>query len=120
MKERKLLNFPMSKWAWRQKLKESGVLCPYWLPYYESVKRGWTKDKLLEKEVKAHKVLASMLANKVTFLDFDIMSAKSINLKKLVYTKKAKQLNAEVTLGIEDSQSDQYEEEYIFDIGDYG
>jgi Reverse transcriptase (RNA-dependent DNA polymerase) len=120
MKERKLLNFPMSKWAWRQKLKESGVLGPYWLPYYESVRRGWTKDKLLEKEVNAHKVLASMLANKVTFLDFDIMSAKSINLKKLVYTKKAKHLNAAVTLGIEDSQIDQYEEEYIFDIGDYG
>jgi hypothetical protein len=90
MRERGILDFPLSVWPWRKTLKETGILGSNWLPFYESVRRGWTNDKALVSEVKTQKTLASMLAESVTFLDIDIISASHIDLKKQVYVPKTK------------------------------
>lgn len=80
LREQRLLEVPLSHWPWKSKLKKLGVLDHYWLPFYEAVRRGWSKDKNLAKAVQNHPVLAKMLISNVTFLEDNIFDAARINL----------------------------------------
>ena len=88
MNEKHLLKFSFNSWAWKKKLKETGELGEYWLPYYEAVLRGWTKDKKMVAAIKSQPVFSKMLAAKVTFLEDAAMTAGKIDLKKRVFGKK--------------------------------
>jgi hypothetical protein len=83
--EKELLLAPLSAWPWRAVLKKAGVLDQYWLPFYEAVRRNWTKDKSLIDAVKANPVLAKMLASKVTFLEDRIFDAAQINISSRMF-----------------------------------
>jgi hypothetical protein len=83
--EKGLLTNPLSTWPWKSKIKKLGVLDSYWLPFYESVRRGWSKDKNLVRAVNAHPVLARMLASKVTFLEDRIFDAAQINISSRIF-----------------------------------
>ena len=88
MNEKHLLKFSFNSWAWKKKLKETGALGEYWLPYYEAVRRGWTKDKKMVAAIKSQPVFAKMLAAKITFLEDAVMTAGKIDLKKRVFGSK--------------------------------
>lgn len=82
LKEKKLLEFSLSVWPWKAKLKQIGPFEQYWLPFYEAVLRGWTKEKALVAAIKSNPVLASMLAHNVTFLEDSIFDTARINIGK--------------------------------------
>ncbi len=87
MHEHGLLNFSLSKWPWKSQLKTAGIMGDHWLPFYESVRRGWTKDKVMINAVKSHPVLSKMLSHDVTFLEDSALKARKIDLKKRVFKK---------------------------------
>lgn len=89
LREKKLLEFPLTFWPWRAQLKSLGIFSEAWLPYYESVRRKWTKDKAMIAVVNADPTLSEMLKEKVTFLEDDAFQAATINLKKRVFKKGA-------------------------------
>jgi hypothetical protein len=80
LRERKLLNVPLSSWPWRAEFKKSGINGHNWLPYYEAVRRKWTTDKKLIAAVKNDTILGKMLSKNVTFLEDRIFEAKKIDL----------------------------------------
>jgi hypothetical protein len=75
-------SIPLSRWPWRARLNHDGVTGSYWLPFYEAVLRGWTKDKSLLNQVNANPILARMLSAGVTFLDDRIFDAARITLPR--------------------------------------
>lgn len=81
---------PLSTWPWRARLNREGEMGPYWLPFYEAVRRGWTTDRSLASKVKANPVLAKMLADGVTFLDDRIFDAARITLPRRLSSGGAK------------------------------
>jgi len=85
--EKGLLKVSLSTWPWRAHLKKYGVHSEMWLPYYESVRRGWTKDKKLISAINSDPVFSKMLAAKVTFLEDLIFDAAKINLARRVFIK---------------------------------
>jgi len=89
LRERNLLEVPLSYWKWRTQLKKLGIFSEAWLPFYEAVRRKWTNDKKMVSAVNSNPTLSSMLKRSVTFLDDDIFQATTINLKKRTF-KKAK------------------------------
>lgn len=75
MREKNLLPFSLDKWNWRTAFKNAGIFSENWLPMYEAVRRGWTKDKGIIAAVRAEPIFASMLKQNVTFLDDLIFSS---------------------------------------------
>ncbi|WP_425905800.1 RNA-directed DNA polymerase [Nitrobacter sp. TKz-YC02] len=47
LRERSLLNFPLSRWDWRGRIRGHGAFGEDWLLLYESVRRNWTNDPKL-------------------------------------------------------------------------
>jgi hypothetical protein len=86
LQEKGMSTVALSNWNWRAELKRSGILGPYWLPFYEAVLRGWTGDKNLVNKVTADPFLSKMLAAKVTFLDDRIFEAAQIKLPRRAST----------------------------------
>ncbi len=87
LREKGLLEVPLSHWPWRAHLKAMGVYSEAWLPFYESIRRKWTTDKKMVSAVMSDPTLAAMLKANVTFLEDDIFEAAMINLKKRVFKK---------------------------------
>jgi hypothetical protein len=87
LREKGLLEVPLSYWPWRSHLKTMGIYSEGWLPYYEAVRRKWTLDKKMISVIKADSTLAAMLKADVTFLEDDIFQAGTINLKKRTFKK---------------------------------
>jgi hypothetical protein len=87
LKEKGLLEVPLSYWQWRAHLKSLGIYSEAWLPFYEAVRRKWTTDKKMLSAVNADSTLAAMLKAGVTFLEDDIFQAATINLKKRTFKK---------------------------------
>jgi hypothetical protein len=54
----------------------------HWLMYYESVLRGWTKDKGMIDEVKNHNLMGKLLSGKISFLDDTVFGDVTINLDR--------------------------------------
>lgn len=90
LKEKNILVASLSKWDWKSHLKNEGIYGPYWLPFYEAVRRGWTKDESFISEVKRDPLFSRMLAEKVTFLEESIINAREINLIKRTFKKQKK------------------------------
>jgi hypothetical protein len=82
LEEKGMSTIALSNWNWRAQLKRSGIFGPYWLPFYEAVRRGWTTDKNLINKVTADPTLSKMLTSKVTFLDDRIFDAVQIKLPR--------------------------------------
>lgn len=55
----------------------------YWLPHYEAVFRGWTKDTKLISEITGDKLFGPLLAAQVTFLDDSDFLSKANPVLKL-------------------------------------
>jgi hypothetical protein len=87
--EKNLLPISLSAWPWRAHLKAHGIYGEYWLPFFESVGRKWTKDKKLVFAVTGDAVLAQMLTAGVTFLEDQIFEAKNLDVNRRVFSKKA-------------------------------
>lgn len=79
MREKKLLRFSLDKWDWRATYKVAGIFSENWLPMYEAVRRGWTKDSRIIAAVTADPIFAAMLNHKVTFLDDSIFVSSLAN-----------------------------------------
>jgi hypothetical protein len=88
LKERGLLKVPLSAWPWRAAVKEEGIYGPYWLPFYEAVRRKWTRDKDMIAAVARDHLLAKMLAENVTFLEDRALDVASIDISRRVFTPK--------------------------------
>ena len=86
--ERGLLSVPLSKWGWRSEFKKTGVYGENWLPFYEAVRRKWTKDKDIISAVTGDPIFSKMLAAKVTFLEDRIFDAVEIHLSRRVFYQK--------------------------------
>jgi len=69
LREKGLLKFSLSKWGWRSQVKKSGVNGECWLPIYESVLRGWTKDESIMKQVTSDPFFKKLIEKKISFLD---------------------------------------------------
>lgn len=87
LRERKLLEPSLEKWQWRAQFKKNGIYGEDWLPFYEAVRRGWTKDKGIVTAIRSEPIFKEMLQNNVTFIANDILDAKSINTKRRVFSK---------------------------------
>jgi hypothetical protein len=85
--ERGLLELRLSAWPWKAHLKELGLYSEYWLPFFEAVRRKWTKDKKIIGAVKSDAVLAKMLNDGVSFLDDQIFEAKNLDVARRVFRK---------------------------------
>lgn len=85
--EKGLLKVPLSTWPWRAHLKKHGPHSEMWLPFYEAVRRGWTKDKKLVNAIKSDAVFSKMLTAKVTFLEDMIFDAAKIDLTRRVFVR---------------------------------
>jgi hypothetical protein len=96
--EKKLLTTPLSSWPWRAALKKSGIFDQYWLPFYEAVRRGWTSDKAMIKQVNANPVLARMLSSKVTFLEDRIFEAAQINISTRIFRSRGARIWTEKSI----------------------
>lgn len=84
LRERGLLSVSLSKWGWKSGFKQSAIYGEYWLPYYEAVRRKWTKDKKIISAITADPIFSKMLATKVTFIDDRILDAVEIPLPQEV------------------------------------
>jgi hypothetical protein len=91
LRERGLLEVPLSYWGWRADLKKDGIVGQNWLPFYEAVRRKWTTDKAMVAAVNAHPIFAKMLANNVTFLEDRIFDAARINVVARVFAQARKE-----------------------------
>jgi hypothetical protein len=91
--ERGLLPVSLSFWKWRTELKRTGILGHNWLPFYESVRRGWTSDRQMISAVKAFPILDKMLSAKITFLEDRIFDVATINIQRRVFEKRRKEEN---------------------------
>ena len=111
MKERGLLSFPLSFWPWRSEFKSTGILGQNWLPFYESVRRGWTTDRAIVGEVTRQPILNDMLSSGVTFLDIDALKASHIDLSKRVFNRRRELPGAR-------SQSGEIDNNFI-ELGEY-
>jgi len=83
---RGLLEQPLSTWPWRKELKKSGLCGQYWLPFYEAILRGWTKDKTMVAAVNSDPVLSKMLTAKITFLEDRLLEAAKISISRRVFS----------------------------------
>jgi hypothetical protein len=87
--EKGLLVLPLSAWPWRAHVKKRGVYSECWLPFFEAVRRNWTKDKKLIGAVTSDPILSKMLAAGVTFLEDQILEAKNVDVTRRVFSKVA-------------------------------
>jgi hypothetical protein len=85
--EKKLLGLPLSAWPWRAHLKKRGIYSEAWLPFFEAVRRKWTKDKKMVGAVNSDPILSEMLTSGVTFLEDQIFEAKSVDVARRVFSK---------------------------------
>ena len=88
LRDRKLLELPLSTWHWRAELRRHGVYGVNWLPLYEAVRRGWTSDNAITGAVKAEPILSRALTANVAFVEDRIFSARRINLTKRTFRPK--------------------------------
>lgn len=96
LRERRLIDIPLSHWDWRARLRQQGPLGENWLLYYEAVRRKWTNDKYLQKEIQQHPTLALALSENVAFLNDDILDARNINLDKRTFRRRRASARANV------------------------
>jgi hypothetical protein len=87
--EKGLLALPLSAWPWRAYLKKRGIYSEGWLPFFEAVRRKWTKDKKLIGAIKSDPILSKMLTEGVTFLEDQIFDAKNVDVARRVFSKVA-------------------------------
>jgi hypothetical protein len=73
--------------AMASRIPKSGPLSQHWLPLYEAVKRGWTRDAALIAAVKGQSTLLRMLEGGVTFLEDRIFDAAAINLRRRTFKR---------------------------------
>lgn len=65
-----LLAEPWDEWKPKDAGSATGIINgPYWLPYYEAVRRNWTKDFALLRAFTADDFFMSLAEESVTFLD---------------------------------------------------
>jgi hypothetical protein len=88
LRERGLLDIPLSKWNWRARIHREGVLGENWLFAYEAVRRKWTSDRTLKNAMQQHPILALALSENVAFLEEMVLDAKNINLSRRVFSPK--------------------------------
>jgi hypothetical protein len=85
--EKDLLGLPLSAWPWRAHLKKLGIYSEAWLPFFEAVRRKWTKDKKMVDAVCSDPILSKMLDSGVTFLEDQIFEAKSVDVARRVFSR---------------------------------
>jgi hypothetical protein len=85
LQERKLLGITLQQIRWRSHFRTQGVTSENWLPLYEAVKRGWTRDKKIVQEVQSVPLLADMLKAGVTFLEDRALSPVQIDLQRRTF-----------------------------------
>ncbi len=88
LRERGLLSVSLSKWGWRSEFKKTGVYSENWLPYYEAVRRKWTKDKDIISAVTGDPVFSKMLDANVTFLEDRIFDAAKIHIARRIFIRR--------------------------------
>lgn len=95
--DRGLLSVPLSNWPWESEFQQADIYGEYWLPYYEAVRRKWTKDKSIISAVTNDPVFSKMLGVNVTFLDDRILDAVEISLPvRQLFKTTAQKLGVEV------------------------
>ena len=85
LKERSILKFPLSKFKFRHLLRKTGIYGENWLPYYEAVRRKWTKDKDMIAAVTSDPILSRMLSKDVTFIEERAMDISHISLVTRIF-----------------------------------
>jgi len=81
------VSFPLSRWQWRGDFRRAGPLSQHWLPLYEAVRRGWTKDAALIAGIRSQSTLSRVLDNGVTFLEDRIFDAAAIDLRRRTFNR---------------------------------
>lgn len=124
LRERGLLSVPLSRWAWRSVFKKNGIYGENWLPFYEAVRRKWTKDKTIISAVTGDPILKKMLAAEVTFLEDHVFDAIKIDVVRRVFGKsqRYKLSQAEYPQNKEEAEEDDQSHELSGSrivIGDY-
>lgn len=61
LREVGLLKVPLGNWHWKKNFTRDHIYGENWLLYYESVRRGWTKDKRIVDAIKSDIYLNMML-----------------------------------------------------------
>jgi len=82
LSDKNLLAEPLSSFGWRPQVKRSGVNGHHWIMFYESVLRGWTKDKQMISSVKSDPLMGELLKAGVTFLDDTIFGDVLVDLER--------------------------------------
>ena len=62
LRERNLVQVPLSHWDWRARLHKESGLGENWLLHYEAVRRKWTTDAVLQKHIKQSPVVSLALS----------------------------------------------------------
>jgi hypothetical protein len=87
--EKGLLGLPLLAWPWRAHLKKLGIYSEAWLPFFEAVRRKWTKDKKMVGAISSDPILSKMLTSGVTFLEDQIFEAKNVDVARRIFSKVA-------------------------------
>ena len=125
LRERGLLSVPLSRWAWRSVFKKNGIYGENWLPFYEAVRRKWTKDKAIISAVTGDPILNKMLTAEVTFLEDHVFDATKIDVRRRVFrrSRRYKLSQAEYPQHKEEAEEEDKSHELSSSrmvIGDYG
>jgi hypothetical protein len=104
LNERQILDFKLDRWHWKSDFKKTGINSHNWLPFYEAVRRKWTKDKAMVTAVTQHPVFSRMLSADVTFLEDTIFDVSEINITRRVFRKKHSPATGSATSGKNDLQ----------------
>ena len=85
LKERNLIDIPLSRWEWRSRIRKQQALGENWLLHYEAVRRKWTRDAQLQKQIQQQPILALALSENIAFLKDEVLDARIINLDKRTF-----------------------------------
>lgn len=99
LNEKGLLTGGMSRWSWRARFHDLGVYSEYWLPFYEAVRRKWTKDRKIISAVKKEPVFAKMLKADVTFLEDQVFNTPHIDIKRRTFRRPTIKTSAAIVSG---------------------
>jgi hypothetical protein len=83
--ERKLLGITLQQLGWRSHFRSHGITSENWLPLYEAVRRGWTKDRKIVQELQSVPLFADMLRKDVTFLEDRALNPRQIDLQRRTF-----------------------------------
>jgi hypothetical protein len=96
LRERGLLSVSLNHWGWRADFLKRRIYGENWLPFYEAVRRNWTRDKGIISAVTKDPILSKMLAAKVTFLEDQIFDATKINISRRFFRKAVQRQAAQI------------------------